>query len=235
MPIHPTFNFIPCSQPKSRHASPNHHWPTSMLHNLMNMLRSNAFSISNPTPWPTISAKPIYICLVTENHVYPIINASSCFTIWWTCWGPTCSPSPIQHHDLPSELNLFIFVSSLKIMCFQSSMVQFSYLWANLKCARTCLRLKICFLRCICSSNPTSLKACLTTMSYNNLLVLDQICFVVADAVSSRPSITRVTQFTQSARSFGRPQFVSQPRPLHPSWNALQKIGTCPLKQQLCK
>ena len=38
-----------------------------------------------------------------------------CFTIWWICWGPTYFPSPIQHHDLLFELNLFIFVLSLKI------------------------------------------------------------------------------------------------------------------------
>ena len=85
VPIHPTFNFVPCSRLKSCHASPNHHWPPP------------------------------------------------CFTVWWTCWGPTRSPSPIQHHDLPYELNLFIFVSSLKTPCFQSSMVQFSNLWANLR------------------------------------------------------------------------------------------------------
>ena len=31
MPIHPTFNFVPRSWPKRRHAPPNHHRPTTML------------------------------------------------------------------------------------------------------------------------------------------------------------------------------------------------------------
>ena len=94
MPFHPTFNCVPCSRPKSRHASPNQHRPTTMLHGLMDMLRSNAFSISNPTPWPIIWVKPIDLRLVSENHVLSIM------------------------------------------------MVQFSYLWANLRHVRTWLRLK---------------------------------------------------------------------------------------------
>ena len=94
MPIHPTFNFLPCSRSKSHYASPNYHRPTTMLHGLLDMLRSNALSISNPTPWPTIWVKHISIRLV------------------------------------------------IKIYAF-SSMVQFSYLWANLGHVRTCLRLKM--------------------------------------------------------------------------------------------
>ena len=74
MPIHPTFNFVPCSQPESRHASLNHHQPTTMLHGLMDMLRCNAFSISNPTPWRTIWVKPTYLCLITKNHAFSNIN-----------------------------------------------------------------------------------------------------------------------------------------------------------------
>ena len=70
----------------------------------------------------------------------------------------------LQHHDLPSELNLFIFVSSLKIMCFQLSMVQLSYFWANLRHARTCLQIIICFLCYICAFNPSSFKARLIVM-----------------------------------------------------------------------
>ena len=93
----------------------------------------------------------------------------------------------LQHHDLPSELNIFIFVSSLKTMCFQSSMVKFSYLYANLTCARTCLRLRNGFLCCTCAPNPTSLKARLIMTSDNNLHVSDRSCFVVANAVPSRP------------------------------------------------
>ena len=74
MPIHPTSNFVPCSRLKSCHASPNHRRPSTMLYSVMDMLRSNVFSISNPTPWPTIWIKLIYLCLVTKNHAFPIIN-----------------------------------------------------------------------------------------------------------------------------------------------------------------
>ena len=135
MPIHPTFNSIPCSRPESRHAFPNRQRPTTMLHGLMDMLASNAFSISNPTPWPTIWFKPIYLCLVTKNG----------------------------------------------FLCY------------------------------ICAPNPTSLKARLIVMSVNNLLVTNRSYFVVAHAVPSQPSVTRVTQclFSRSSRSFGRPSFIS--------------------------
>jgi hypothetical protein len=142
MPIHPTFNFIPCSRPKSRHASPNHHRPTAMLHGLMDMLRSNAFSISNPTLWPTIWVKPIYLCLLTENHA------------------------------------------------FQSSVVLFSYFWANLMHARTRLRLINSFLCYTCAPNLASLKTRLIVLSDNNLFVSDWSCFVVPNVVPSQPSVT---------------------------------------------
>jgi hypothetical protein len=103
--------------------------------------------------------------------------------------------------------NLFIFVSSLKITRFQSSMVQFSHVWANLRHVRTCLQLIDNFFCCTCAPNPTSLKAHLTVMSDNNLFVLRWTCFVVVDALPSRPSVIRVTQrlFSRSARSFGHP------------------------------
>ena len=147
---------------------------------------------------------------VASSHVSLEISwVSKIWTCWmstWcTCWGPTCPPSPIQHHDLPSKLNLFIFVTSLKITCSQSSMVQFSYLWANHRRARTCLWLRNDLLCCICPPNPPSLKARLTLMS----LVLDQSCFVVANAIPSQPLVTRVTQrlFSWSARSFEHPLF----------------------------
>jgi hypothetical protein len=147
------------SQPKNRHASPNHHRPTTMLHSLMDMLRSNTFFIFNPISWLTI-------------------------------WS-----------------NLFIFVSSLKITHFQSSMVQFAYLWANHMHARTCLRLRNGFLCCTCAPNPASLKARLTMMSNNNLHVSNRSCFVVTNAIPSQPSVPRVAQhlFSRPARSFGRP------------------------------
>ena len=86
-------------------------------------------------------------------------------------------------------------------------MVQFSYLWANLKRVRTCLSFKNVFLCHTYAPNPTSLKAHLTVMSNNNLLVSYRICFDVANAIQSWPSIPRVTQhlFSRFARSFGHP------------------------------
>ena len=47
MHVHPTLNYVSCSPPQSRHMSQNHHLPITMLHGLMDMLRSNALSISN--------------------------------------------------------------------------------------------------------------------------------------------------------------------------------------------
>ena len=35
MHVHPNFKFVPCSWPKSCHASPNHHRPNTMLHCLI--------------------------------------------------------------------------------------------------------------------------------------------------------------------------------------------------------
>ena len=167
MLIHPTFDFIQCSRPESRHASPNHHQPTIMLHDLMNMLRCNAFS--NLTSWPI-------------------------------------------------KLNVFIIVSLLEITHFQSSMVQFSYLWANLRRVKTYLRLKTEFKHCcICELLHKRIAAlvhpiqpllkhtsqwCLTTFTWKI-----QSCFVIADAVPSQAVVTKVTQrlFYQSTRNFGRP------------------------------
>jgi hypothetical protein len=106
MPIHPPFNYVPWSRPKSHHAFPNHHQPTIMLHGMMDMLRSNAFSISNPTSWPTIWVESIYLCLVTENPRFQSSNGS--ILILWanlkrmrTCLQLkngflccTCAPNP---------------------------------------------------------------------------------------------------------------------------------------------
>ena len=127
-------------------------------------------------------------------HPQIVADPTLCFTIWWTCGGPTRSKSPIQHHDLPFELNVFNFVSSLKMTRFQSSMVQFSYLWASLRRVGTCLQLRIGFLCCTCAANWASLKVRLTMMLANNLHVSDRSYFVVTCAVPSRPSLSRVTQ-----------------------------------------
>ena len=55
-------------------------------------------------------------CHTTSNHNCP----PPCFTVSWTCCGCTSSPSVIRHHDLSLELNMLIFVSSLKMTRFQS-------------------------------------------------------------------------------------------------------------------
>ena len=157
MSIHPTFNFVPCSQSKSRHASSNHHRPIIMLHSSMDMLRSSTtFSISNPKSWPTIWVEPIYLCLVTENHAFPIIN------------GPI------------------------------------SYLWANLKRARTCLQKWLPLLH-LCT--PSNLYQSTPHSDFKQQYTFKWSCFVVANEVPTQPSITRVTQrlFSQSARSFEHP------------------------------
>ena len=139
MPIHPTFNFVPCSQPKSCHASPNHCQPTTIPHGLMYMLRSNAISISNPTPWPTIWVKPIYLCLVTENHAFPIIN----------------DPILIPLNKPQACENTFTTKKWLPLLhlCTQSSLSQ-STPYNDVKQQFTCLRSKL-FCCCICNSKLT--------------------------------------------------------------------------------
>jgi hypothetical protein len=189
MLIHPTFKFVPCSWPKSPHASSNHHRPTTTLHSAMDMLRSNVFSISNPTPWPTIWIKPIYLFLIT------------------------------------------------KITRFNLSMVQFSYLWANLRRARTCLQLKNGFFCCTCAPNPSSLKARLTRISYNNLNVSDRSCFAITYAVPSQPSITRVTQrlFSLFAKSYAHPPLCLSISPPTSFLRCATEDWSWPLKWQLCE
>ena len=95
-------------------------------------------------------------------------------------------------------------------------MVKFSYLWANLIRARTCLWLKDWLPLLHLWPNPTSLKARITVMSDNNLHVSYQSCFSIAGAIPSRPSITRVAQrlFSWFARSFGCPLLCLSISPL---------------------
>ena len=82
----------------------------------------------------------------TIMHPQIITDPPPCLTVWWTCWGPTRSSSPIQLHDLPFELHLFIFVLSLEITHFQLSMVQFSYLWANYRACQNMFTIEKWFL-----------------------------------------------------------------------------------------
>ena len=70
---------------KSYHASPINHQPTTMPPGLMDMLRSNAFSISNPTKW----LEPCF-CLVIKNHAFPI-SSGPIFTPLDKLWrAKTC-------------------------------------------------------------------------------------------------------------------------------------------------
>ena len=137
--MHPTFNFVPFSRPKSRCASPNHHQPTTMLHSLMDMLRSNAFSIFNPTPWPTIWVKLVYFCLVTENHVFPIINDSILI--------PLSKPQACE--------NMFMTKKWLPLLhlCTQSNLSQ-STPHNDVRQQFTCFKSKL-FCCCKCNSKST--------------------------------------------------------------------------------
>jgi len=119
---------------------------------------------SIPCFWPKIVIRP-----------YIIVDPLICFIvlIWWTCCGPI--HSLIQHHDLLSELNLFIFISLLNITRFQSSIVQFLYHWANLKHARTYLQFKCRFFCCIWAPNLASLQSYLIVMSDNNYLFHNKV------------------------------------------------------------
>ena len=86
-------------------------------------------------------------------------------------------------------------------------MIQFSYVWANLRYVRICLQLRVGFLCCTCAPNHVTLKARLTLMLDNNLQVSIWSCFALANAVPSQPSLTRVIQrlFSGFTRNFGHP------------------------------
>jgi hypothetical protein len=146
MPIHPTFNFVSCSRPNSRHASPNHQWPTGMLQNLMDILRSNMSFTFNPTSWPTIWVKPIYLCLVIKNHSFSIIN------------GPILIP-------LSKTLGM-------RELGNNSKMVSFATLVNPIQ------RLS---------------KHASQVVLGNNLHVSKWTCYIIANAIPSQTSITRVT------------------------------------------
>ena len=152
-----------------------------------------------------------------------ITKLPPCLTFWWACWGPTCFPSPIQYHDLPFELNLFIFVSLLENHTFPIISGPVLVPWSKRQVCKNICTTHSGFFCCTCAPNLASLKAHLTIMSNNNLHVLDQSCFVVANAIPSRPSVTRVTQrlFSRFARSFGRHPLCLSISPLHSSSDVL--------------
>lgn len=79
------------------------------------------------------------------------------------------------------------------------------------------------------------LKARLVVIPYNNLPISNRYCFAFAYAVSSRPSVTIVTQRLLSwlQQALNALLFVSQFHPVHPSSYVLHKIGLSLLKRQL--
>jgi hypothetical protein len=104
MTIHRTFNSVPSSKSKSCHTTPNYDMPTTMLDCLTDMLRLDTFSIANPAPRPTITVKPVYFCLITEDKSFPIIN------------GPICVPlsksQPCQNMSMCQKRLLLLHMCS---------------------------------------------------------------------------------------------------------------------------
>jgi hypothetical protein len=126
----------------------------------MDILRSNMFFTFNPTSWPTIWVKPIYLCLVIKNHSFSIIN------------GPILIP-------LSKTLGM-------RELGNNSKMVSFATLVHPIQ------RLS---------------KHASQVVLGNNLHVSKWTCYIIANAIPSHTSITRVILcfFSRFARSFGRP------------------------------
>ena len=138
-----------------------------------------------------------------------------CSTVCWICCGYTGSPYVIEHQDLPSELNLFIFVSSLKITRFQSWTVQFAYLRANLTRTWTCFLVNNGFFCCTCTTKLSHRKACLTVTSDTFLPNSFRIFVVTFDATHKCPSVSKVTHLHLSiaVRCLGHPPFCLSSSP----------------------
>ena len=150
-------------------------------------------------------------CHTTQIMICP----PPCFTFCWTCCGCTCSPSVIQHQDLSSELNMFIFISTLKITHFQSWMVQFAYMWANLTHSWTCFLVNNGFFYCTCAAKPSHRKARLTITLNTFLPDSFQIFVATFDATPKCPSVSKVTHLHLSlvVRCLGCPPFCLSSSP----------------------
>ena len=83
--IHYTFNSMPSSRSKSCHTTPNHDMSTIIFHCLLHMLRLYMLSICYPTLGPTIGIELVYLCPITKNNVFLIMN------------GPICKPASKPH------------------------------------------------------------------------------------------------------------------------------------------
>lgn len=96
----------------------------------MDMLSSNMFSISNPTPCPTISVKPIYLCYIIENQSFPIINypihiplskpqaCKNMFTTqMWFLLLHLCTQSSLSKNTLQSDVKQQFTSFKTKLFC----------------------------------------------------------------------------------------------------------------------
>jgi hypothetical protein len=163
-------------------------------------------------------------------HPQIITNPPPCFTVWWTCWGPTCYPSPIQHHDLLSELPLFMFVSSLKITHFQSWKVQFSYLWVTSGVREH-----------VFDSETTSFVALVHPIQHllkhaSQWFLTTNTCFksklFCCHRFNSKLTFSNksdIMPLLSVCKKLWRPSSLSLNLAQHPSLDALQMIGSCPL------
>ena len=125
---------------------------------MMDTSRSNVFSISNPTPWPTIWVKPICLCFITENHTFPTIHGPILI--------PLSKPQVCENVFRTKTASFVALVHPIQPLlkhAHNDVKQQFTYFSSK--------------------------------------------CFVVTNAVPSRPSITRVAQrlFSRPTRSFGHP------------------------------
>ena len=211
-------------------------WKTNLLQSILHFCIVDHKKFSKINLYKCLSILPLILYHApgpkVVMHSQIITNPPPCFTIGWTCWGP------IQQHDLPYELNLFIFVSSLKMTRFQSSMVKFSYLWANLKRVKTCLWLIIDFLCSTCAPNPTSLKSTPhnDVKQQYNYFKLKLFCCRKCNFKLTLSNKNDTTLLLSICKKLWMSSSTSlKSRPLHPSSNALQKISSCPLKRQLCE
>lgn len=139
MLIHTTFNFGQSSQSQSCYTTPNHDLHPTMLHGLTDMLRSNAFTISNPTPRPTFGIKFVYLCLIAENNTFPIMNG--------LVFIPLSKPQPRENMSTFEKWLLMLHLRTQT--CISKSISN-----GDVRQLFTCFFSKL-FCCCRCSSNST--------------------------------------------------------------------------------
>ena len=75
---------------------------TIMFYCLLDMLRLYMLSICYPTPGPTIGIKHDYLCLITENNVFPIMNSPICI--------PPSKPHPCMNMSSCQQRLLLLYM-----------------------------------------------------------------------------------------------------------------------------